>query len=353
MIRSPAPGPVDLTGAAPRLPDAARAAVRAAWCDAAAAADPLAQFPLEGLPSLRSELAHVLACRPEDVVVTGGVRSAISALGGLLARTVVERPGFTGIRYVLQACGYQVLQANQGQPAPDNAALWITHPCRNPDGRSLTSSELEKLVAMPWKLIVINEAYRWYRKDKFPAAPDDPRVVHVGSLSKVLGPGARIGWIRGEAARFLEGHAQRAAAPGPVSQNAWALFLRRQGIRLAEPMIDEVLLARQLFCSAAGDAVIESCAGSGPTLLATVGPRWGGAEGVFRLTERGVSVGAGPEFDASEMQVRLAFTGVIPENAYLAGLRFAAAVGTDADHEDRRRTQLEMVSSSPDEGWGR
>ena len=78
----------------------------------------------------------------------------------------------------------------------------------NPTGVTMSQPKRERLVAMARKYnfyVVADEAYQLlnFQPDVpgvsplfYEDAPDNPRVLSVGTLSKLIGPGVKVGWIQ-------------------------------------------------------------------------------------------------------------------------------------------------------------
>src|SRR5437773_1097141 len=101
--------------------------------------------PVEGEETLREALGLELGVKPETLMVTSGVRAAAVALGRSLGRVLVETPGFADIPGVLKDCGCDVALSTWadmvGHPQHNPSSYWITSPCRNPDGRTISRAE--------------------------------------------------------------------------------------------------------------------------------------------------------------------------------------------------------------------
>ena len=212
--------------------------LREATCAAldAEGRDLLGTGPAEGHPALRQAVAALLArrglrCRPEEVLIVSGVQQGLD----LILRTFFT-PGDTAIlddpsyyrsllllryhRAQLLALPVEPAGAAAGRgtagPHPDRAAfleaLLAERPARllytvstfhNPTGRTLDREERLRLLEAVRRrpLPVIEDDSLWeLRYEGTPVEPLralDPtgRVLYLGSFSKILAPGLRLGWV--------------------------------------------------------------------------------------------------------------------------------------------------------------
>lgn len=243
----------------PAVPDLAQFP-RAAWLRATRSA--LATLPDAdlgyvdplGLPALRRELADYLArvrgidADPARIVVTGGFGGgftlAVQALGALGHRLAgVEDPGYVGARRLLDLAGlpWAPVPVDTGGIAVDALAATgataavVTPAHQSPTGAVLSSARRSELVAWARDVdgYVLEDDYdAEYRYDRQPVgavqglAPD--RVVYVGTASKSIAPGLRLGWLVLPDALVEPVRAVRLVDdgfPATVHQAAYAAFL--------------------------------------------------------------------------------------------------------------------------------
>ena len=205
-----------------------------------------------GLPDLRAELAGYLRrvraadTSAGDVVVVAGVAQGLSLTARALAATgrrllAVEDPASVRTRPLLQAAGAQLVPVPVDGEGLDVASLRRT-PARSvlltpahqyPTGVVLSARRRAALAgwAAEADAIVVEDDYdAEFRYDREPVgclqglAPD--RTVLIGSVSKSLAPGLRLGWV---------------AAPPWL---AHALRLGRAHADLGSPVLDQAALAR-------------------------------------------------------------------------------------------------------------
>ncbi len=185
----------------------------------------LAYPPAAGLGALRAALAaHRARVRGTragagDVVVTAGtgqalmaVADAVRARGG--RRIAVEDPGHADIRAMLAARGLEPVPVPvdagglRADRLPDDAAAVLVTPAHQfPLGVVLAPGRRAELLA--WAdargaLVVEDDYDAEFRYDRAPVGalqgvrPD--LVAHLGSVSKTLAPGLRLGWLVAPAA---------------------------------------------------------------------------------------------------------------------------------------------------------
>lgn len=191
-----------------------------------AAARTLQYSSTEGDAGLRELLAERLALRGlpadgDEILVTTGSQQALGLVASVLLdpgdAVLVESPsylaalqcfGFAGARLVPVPCDEDGLDPEALPPIIARHApkfLYLVPTFQNPTGRTLPAARRRRLAEVAaehglW--LVEDDPYGELRYDGEPPAPvaADPgardRAVSVSSLSKVLAPGLRIGWLR-------------------------------------------------------------------------------------------------------------------------------------------------------------
>ncbi|MCO7275210.1 MocR-like pyridoxine biosynthesis transcription factor PdxR [Cellulosimicrobium cellulans] len=182
----------------------------------------------QGLPALREALAvHLRRARgahvgAEDVVVVSGVAQALSLLARLLVagrvagarpagpvRVAVEDPSSRGALELLRDAGLRTVgvpvdtEGLRADLLPDDArAVLVTPAHQFPRGVVLGPARRRALVA--WaaagdRLVLEDDYDAELRYDREPVASvralDPERVVLLGSVSKLLSPALRLGWV--------------------------------------------------------------------------------------------------------------------------------------------------------------
>ena len=222
----------------------------------AAAAAPVGYPDPRGLPQLRREIAGYLAlargiaCSPGQIIVTAGfagaLNLAIRTLGLEGREAWFEDPGFPLTRIALELTGItprpvpvdtEGLDPAAGQRLFPGAQLAIvTAGQQAPTG--VTLSLERRLVLLDWAQRtngwIIEDDYLGELQLKGRAAPalaaldQAGRVLHIGTFSKTITPGLRLGFLvvpPNLADRFGTAAACLAPAPAAVIQRAVADFI--------------------------------------------------------------------------------------------------------------------------------
>jgi GntR family transcriptional regulator/MocR family aminotransferase len=174
-----------------------------------------------GAPELREALAAYLArsrgvaCAPDDVLVVYGTQQAIDLTARVLidpgVRAIVEEPGYPGIRHALEVAGADVAALPvdaDGLPAEALAGQRARLLCVTPSHQFPTGGILplaRRLALLAWAervgAFVLEDDYDGeFRYDGRPleslqALDRSGRVLYAGTVSKVMFPALRIGYL--------------------------------------------------------------------------------------------------------------------------------------------------------------
>ena len=179
---------------------------------------------IAGYRPLRSTLAQVLASQgirtgPDNILVTAGSQQALSLVAGLLLApgdaVVVERPTYAGALDIFRARGLRVLSVDMDEDGMDvdglaallereRPGLIYTIPnFHNPTGACLDGHRRRQLISLAGThdVPILEDDYvgdiRYEGRSQPTLKSLDPdgRVIYVGTFSKMLIPGLRVGYV--------------------------------------------------------------------------------------------------------------------------------------------------------------
>ncbi|HEX2043741.1 MAG TPA: PLP-dependent aminotransferase family protein [Acidimicrobiales bacterium] len=205
------------------LPAVVEAAAALTATDLAVPTGRTGYHPL-GLPELRQELADLhtregVPTGPEQILVTTGAQQAINLAAALFVRpgdtVIVESPGFPGVLDVFRAAGARLLTVEvDGEGARVDqvdhlarrtpvAAVFVMPSFHNPVGVAMSEPRRRRLASLSAELglpVIEDNAMEHARLGMVPppsvGATGEGPVVTIGSVSKVLWGGLRLGWVR-------------------------------------------------------------------------------------------------------------------------------------------------------------
>lgn len=182
--------------------------------------------PAEGYPPLREALAHWLGragmhYHADDVLIVAGSQQGLYLLARALLEpgdvVAVESPTYLGALHVFRAVGARVLSIPVDQHgmrvglledivARRRPKLIYTLPTfQNPTGTTMSRDRRKRLLALASRYhvpVIEDDPYGLLRYDGDPIPPlaaldQHGVVIYLSTMSKVLFPGFRIGWIAG------------------------------------------------------------------------------------------------------------------------------------------------------------
>ncbi|MFD5948953.1 PLP-dependent aminotransferase family protein [Streptomyces collinus] len=243
---------------APELFDAEGIAAAYEAVLAEAPARALQYSTTEGEPALRDALAARTAARglptgPDDLLVTTGSQQALSLLATALVEpgdtVLVENPCYLAALQAFGFAGARVLAVPGDEHGVDPGALeelvvrerpkllYTVPTFQNPTGRTLPAGRRAAVAAVAARhglWIVEDDPYGElrYEGERLPWIAAHPgaedRTVLLGSFSKVMAPGLRLGWLR---------------APGELRR---ACAVAKQAADLHTPTVNQLAAARYL-----------------------------------------------------------------------------------------------------------
>ncbi len=243
---------VDLSKASPLADEWVIAALQDAASQAAILLNHHGYHPL-GLQSLRAAIARRYELRgvrtaPEQILVTAGAQQAIDLLLRTFVRTretvVVESPTYPGAMDSLRLAGARMVSLDVSTEPWQLEALetlliqtgarlaYLMPDFHNPTGRFMGDEQRKELVRLCRRhavMLIVDETLAEVRLDPReagrPVAAHDPAdaVISIGSLSKAIWGGLRIGWVRASPRHVAALAATRTAADlggAPIEQLA-------------------------------------------------------------------------------------------------------------------------------------
>ncbi|HWI43735.1 MAG TPA: PLP-dependent aminotransferase family protein [Nocardioides sp.] len=250
------PDAISLTCAASSAPPGIHAAYADAVADLPAQLGGPGYYPA-GLPELRAAIARRyddrgLPTRPEQVIVTTGALAALAVVGQALAgprdRIMVESPTYPNAVQALKSGGGRVLTVPLDRDGWDLDHLtdlvarrrprlaYLMPDFQNPSGLVMSASlrrDYARLLQRHQSVAVVDEAHQPLSLAEHPSttapfAALAKDAVTVGSTSKTIWGGLRIGWIR--------------SPVGLVDE----LTQARVGLDLGAPVLEQLVVARLL-----------------------------------------------------------------------------------------------------------
>jgi 2-aminoadipate transaminase len=307
----------------------------------------------EGEPALRAGLASRVTAAglptgPDDLLITTGSQQALSLLATALLEpgdtVLVENPCYLAALQVFGLAGARVVAVPGDEDGVDPQALeeavrrerpkllYLVPTFQNPTGRTVPAPRREAIAAVAARQglwIIEDDPYGELRYDgervpwiaSFPGAED--RTVLLGSFSKVMAPGLRLGWLR---------------APAGLRR---ACAVAKQAADLHTPTVNQLAAARYLDVLDAHVARVRAVYGerrdamlAGLAEALPEGASWTRPEGGMFLWVRL------PEtYDTTALLPRV----VEQDVAYVPGAPFYAA------HPDRSTLRLCFVTQTPQE----
>jgi GntR family transcriptional regulator/MocR family aminotransferase len=188
-----------------------------------------------------------IAARPEQILITMGAQNALYLIAALLVdsqtRVVIENPGYPDLRNMLTLRTSDIVSVQAGTDEITSDAmlqgadlLFCTPSHHFPTTVTMTLDRRKALLSAARKhdLIIIEDDYEFetnYMGTPLPALKsldEEGRVLHVGSLSKTLMPGLRLGYVTADERLIAELRALRRLMlrhPPGNNQRAAALFM--------------------------------------------------------------------------------------------------------------------------------
>ena len=188
-----------------------------------------------------------IAASPDEVLITMGAQNALWMTSQVLLtqrrRAVIENPCYPALRAVLtqSRCHLSAVDVDEDGLPPDDIpektdVIFTTPSHQCPTSYTMPLARRQALLARARALdaLIVEDDYEFemaYLKPPMPALKSldsDGRVIYVGSFSKSLFPGLRLGYLVGSAPFIREVRALRASIlrhPPGLTQRTTAYFL--------------------------------------------------------------------------------------------------------------------------------
>ncbi|HEY8925755.1 MAG TPA: PLP-dependent aminotransferase family protein [Polyangia bacterium] len=198
-----APGVINLGGGLPADAQFPRAELSAAFTRVlqAGAGQALQYGWVEGQAQLRDRIAERLRARgarvsADDIVVTNGAQQALSLATDLLLPAGAK----VGVEAATYPAALTLFRSRRLTPValPDGRATYVQTTLNNPTGTALPEEDYRSL-ARRRSAVIEDDAYgdlTFVPDGRAPFLVTAPRrTYHVGTFSKTLCPGLRVGWL--------------------------------------------------------------------------------------------------------------------------------------------------------------
>jgi 2-aminoadipate transaminase len=193
--------------------------------------EPEAIFPYgspQGVLRCREAVAYRMLQRgvevsPENIVMTAGSQNACDMVLRMIAEAgdtiIIEAPTFLGVLDSIKNWGFNLVEVPSDDDGIDTdalretlarlradgitpAAIYLMSNYHNPAGTMISTKrrrELPSIAAEFGTVIIEDDAYCELRYDDVDQTPviaydDDDAVIYLGSFSKLVAPGFRVGW---------------------------------------------------------------------------------------------------------------------------------------------------------------
>jgi DNA-binding transcriptional MocR family regulator len=152
-------------------------------------------------------------CAPDNVLVTNGAQQALNLVSEAFVdpddTVLVQSPTYPGASQIFLAHGARLANIGPDTSSPRLIYAMLTY--QNPTGVSLPLSQRQELVDLARRLdliLVEDDPYEVLRYEGEPLPPllsldlrgrsiEEVRTIYLGTFSKSIAPGLRVGWAVG------------------------------------------------------------------------------------------------------------------------------------------------------------
>lgn len=182
------------------------------------AAHGLGVAPSEGEWRFRTQIARRFGAKPQQVLIVSGAQEGLDLIGRCLLdpgdAVIIDRPGYVGAIQNFRAAGarligWDIVRADLNELEDlilryRPKLIWTNPTFQNPTGRSLSLKERQELLELTYRYRVPLAEDDPYRDTSLRgAAPPtlfqldaaNNTVIYIGTFSKTLAPGLRLGWV--------------------------------------------------------------------------------------------------------------------------------------------------------------
>lgn len=180
--------------------------------------NPCGNKSLRAVISIQMQL-HAINATADDIIITNGAQNAIELIIKLITNKgssiIVEQPTYSAILPLFKFYGLQIIYVPVNEEGIDLKLLerkikkyspkfiYTMPNFQNPTGITTSQSHREKLlqIAERYEIPIVEDGFieelKYFGKNILPVKSMDKKglVFYVGTFSKVLFPGLRIGWI--------------------------------------------------------------------------------------------------------------------------------------------------------------
>lgn len=217
---------------------------------------------------------------PNQVLITVGAQNALWIVSQILlgkgSKAVFENPGYPGLRDMIQQTGAEPVPVNvdeHGLPPdmlpPDTDLLFTTPSHQCPTTVTMPISRRREMLRLASKrdFLIVEDDYEFemsFLNSPTPALKsldEDGRVIYVGSFSKSLFPGLRLGYLVASEPFIRQARALRHAIlrhpPGHIQRTTAYFLARGHYDAMVKQMRDAFQRRRQVMFQALSETPLE------------------------------------------------------------------------------------------------